>query len=210
MADIKRFILDGLDSNSYVITTEEGCYIVDIGGVVLNNIVDYIKSTGKELKAIILTHGHIDHIEGINIICEEFGDIPVYIGREDEKFLTDKSLNLAVFFPGKFFSLNESINVKTVTDGDIVDEKFEIIETPGHTAGSITIIFKELNALFTGDTMFKGNIGRTDLPTGDYKTIWKSLKKITLLDENFLVYPGHGDFSNVKNEKESLFSESEY
>ncbi len=118
MAEIKRFVLDGLDSNCYVITTDKGCYIVDIGGIKLDGVIEYIKNTGKDLKAILLTHGHIDHIEGVNIIYEKFGNISVYIGAEDEKFLKDNSLNLAVFFPEKNFKLNSGITVKSVKDGD--------------------------------------------------------------------------------------------
>ena len=175
MTDIKRFILDGLDSNSYVITTENSCYIVDKGGEKLEKLIEYVKGKEKELKGLFLTHGHIDHIEGINIILKEFGNIPVYIGAEDEMFLSDNGLNLADYFPEKNFKLNNNESVKSVREGDLIDGIFEIIETPGHTAGSITIAYEDEKALFTGDTMFKGNIGRTDLPTGDYKTIWKSL-----------------------------------
>ena len=210
MAEIRRFILDGLDSNSYVITTENSCYIVDIGGIRVESLIEYIKRTGKELKGLFLTHGHIDHIEGINIVMKEFGNIPVYIGVEDEKSLFDNELNLAVYFPEKKFKLNSSESVKIVKEGDLIDGIFEIIETPGHTAGSITIAYEDEKALFTGDTMFKGNIGRTDLPTGDYKVIWKSLKKLTNLDDDFKVYPGHGDFSDIKSERENLFSGDVY
>lgn len=210
MAEVKRFIMNGLDSNCYVVSDESSCYIIDIGGTDIESVKNYIEDSGKELRGVFLTHGHIDHIEGLNLICDVFKGVTVYIGKEDEKFLTDNNLNLAVYFPGKNFNFKFNSNVKSVKEGDIIDEKFEIIETPGHTAGCITIAYKAENALFTGDTMFRGTMGRTDLPTGNYSEMWKSLKKLTQLDEKFVVYPGHGEETDIKSEKESLFGENNY
>ena len=93
MAEVKRFIMNGLESNCYVVSNGNSCYIVDIGGTDIESVKNYIEDSGKELRGLFLTHGHIDHIEGLNLICEAFKGVNVYIGKEDEKFLTDNNLN---------------------------------------------------------------------------------------------------------------------
>ena len=175
---VKRFIMNCLDSNSYLVYGNENCYLVDIGGNDIEKITDFIEENNLKLNGVFLTHGHIDHIAGLSSIIEKYPDIKIYISEIEEKLLYDKMLNLAVHFAEFAFNFNGEKNVVMVKEGDVIDFKFQIISTPGHTAGSISIYMESENVIFTGDTLFKSSIGRTDLPTSDYKEIWKSLKKL--------------------------------
>jgi len=207
---IKKFIMDCLDSNSYLVYNSELCYIVDIGGENISQILTFIEEKGITLKGVFLTHGHIDHIAGINNILKAYPEIKIYISENESEFLHNKLLNLAVHFPNYGFDFTGEKNVVTVTDGELIDSLFEIIATPGHSAGSISIYYEEGNIVFTGDTMFKNSIGRTDLPTGNYREIWKSLKKLVRLPENTSVLPGHGEESDIKAERKSLFEGEDF
>ena len=206
---VKRFIMNCLDSNSYLVYGNENCYLVDIGGNDIEKITDFIEENNLKLNGVFLTHGHIDHIAGLSSIIEKYPDIKIYISEIEEKLLYDKMLNLAVHFAEFAFNFNGKKNVVMVKEGDVIDFKFQIISTPGHTAGSISIYMESENVIFTGDTLFKSSIGRTDLPTSDYKEIWKSLKKLVEYPENTVVLPGHGDESIIKRERKNLFEDEE-
>ncbi len=206
---VKRFIMNCLDSNSYLVYGNENCYLVDIGGNDIEKITDFIEENNLKLNGVFLTHGHIDHIAGLSSIIEKYPDIKIYISEIEEKLLYDKMLNLAVHFAEFVFNFNGEKNVVMVKEGDVIDFKFQIISTPGHTAGSISIYMESENVIFTGDTLFKSSIGRTDLPTSDYKEIWKSLKKLVEYPENTVVLPGHGDESIIKRERKNLFEDEE-
>lgn len=206
---VKRFIMNCLDSNSYLVYGNENCYLVDIGGNDIEKITDFIEENNLKLNGVFLTHGHIDHIAGLSSIIEKYPDIKIYISEIEEKLLYDKMLNLAVHFAEFAFNFNGEKNVVMVKEGDVIDFKFQIISTPGHTAGSISIYMESENVIFTGDTLFKSSIGRTDLPTSDYKEIWKSLKKLVEYPENTVVLPGHGDESIIKRERKNLFEDEE-
>ena len=206
---VKRFIMNCLDSNSYLVYGNENCYLVDIGGNDIEKITDFIEENNLKLNGVFLTHGHIDHIAGLSSIIEKYPDIKIYISEIEEKLLYDKMLNLAVHFAEFAFNFNGEKNVVMVKEGDVIDFKFQIISTPGHTAGSISIYMESENVIFTGDTLFKSSIGRTDLPTSDYKEIWKSLKKLVEYPENTVVLPGHGAESIIKRERKNLFEDEE-
>lgn len=207
---IKKFIMDCLDSNSYLVYGSEECYIVDIGGENISQLTSFIDENGLKPKGIFLTHGHIDHIAGINKVLKAYPEIKLYISENEIEFLHNKLLNLAFHFPNYGFEFQGEENVVTVTDGELIESKFEIMTTPGHTAGSISIYYEEGNIVFTGDTMFRNSIGRTDLPTGNYREIWKSLKKLVRLPENTAILPGHGEESDIKSERKSLFEGEDY
>ncbi len=200
MAD---FNVDSLEvgpmgANCYIVThnpTKDAC-IIDPGGEP-ERIMDFIKKNGLKPKFIINTHGHGDHILGNGY----FG-VPIYIHRLEKDFLTDPGLNLSGAFG---LSIKTPKASKLLEDGDKVylnDLEFEILHTPGHTPGGISIKLKDV--VFTGDTLFAGTVGRTDLPDGDEKALLGSIRsKLFTLDDDTLVYPGHGQESTIGIEKES-------
>jgi len=187
-----------LGANCYIIThvpSKDTC-LIDPGGEP-GRIKDFIKKNGLKPKFIINTHGHGDHILGNGY----FG-IPIYIHRLEKDFLTDPSLNLSGAFGASIKTPEAS---KLLEDGEKVylnDLELEILHTPGHTPGGISI--KLDGVVFTGDTLFAGSVGRTDLPDGDGEVLLGSIrKKLFTLDDDTVVYPGHGQESTIGIEKES-------
>ncbi len=186
-----------LGVNTYIISNEaKECVVIDPGMDFKDNY-DYITSL-YEVKAVLLTHGHVDHIDGVS-----YFDCPIYILKEEINFLSDKTLSLH-----NMFNMNIGFNVKNkniicVNDNDkinLIGKEFLVIKTSGHTIGSCC--YKMGNKLFSGDTLFKGSSGRTDFPTGNEKEMQKSLVKIIdNLDDSVVVYPGHEQKTTIKQER---------
>ena len=177
-------------SNSYVVSNGKDAIIIDAG--LSKNAASAIKNK-YNIKAILLTHGHYDHIEGLKY----FKDVDIYIHEDEEDFLYDSNLNLYYFMNSDSYTRGEFM-IHKVTDGDIIDligYKFYVIHTPGHTKGSVCYRYE--NNLFTGDTLFNLSVGRTDFPTGSKKMLMDSIKKLKEINEDLNVYPGHNEDSRL-------------
>ena len=172
------------------------CIMIDCG-LYDERVKYFIERNDLNIRCILLTHGHFDHIMGLKIADNR--PIDVYIGEKDAAMLNDESLNLAPLFGCK---IPEIRYYKTLKEGeyDLFGFKVKVIETPGHTAGSVCYLIED--RLFSGDTMFRNTYGRTDLPTGDVDEMLDSLKKLLALDEKIKVYPGHGETTTIKTERE--------
>lgn len=189
---IKTLPVGQLETNCYVVTNENTleCVVIDPGDE-SNTILDYIESNRLKCVAIMLTHGHFDHTGAVDAVAEETG-ATVYMNSRDDERVT-KSEQLRYRLP------DNGINYD---DGDIIDAaglRFEIIATPGHTPGGVTI--KCEDCLFTGDTLFRGSLGRTDLDGGDMDKELASLKKICSLEGDYEVYPGHMGSTTLQRER---------
>ena len=192
-----------LGTNCYLVASGAGsCAIIDPGAQP-GKIADTITRMGWKPQMILLTHGHHDHIGAVGKLRAQFDDIPVYIGANDEEMLADGSKSMAMFRTDddeEFLIAGAQI----VTEGDSIplDElDFVILDTPGHTRGGVVYVCGE--ALFAGDTLFRENVGRTDLYGGDYATLCKSLQKLAALPGDYTVYPGHGESTTLAYEKRS-------
>ena len=189
---IKTIPVGQLETNCYVVTDETtlDCAVIDPGDE-SNALLDYLEEHRLHCRAILLTHGHYDHVGAVESVQEETG-AKVYLNALD-----DKKNNESYHFP---YTLPE--NGSYYADGDSVEVgslRFEVIGTPGHTRGGVTL--KVENALFTGDTLFKGSCGRTDLPGGDLEQELKSLRRLCSLPGDYEVYPGHMDSSTLSRER---------
>ena len=189
-------------TNMYVVAdeeTKEGILIDAAGGI--DKIYNYVENMNIKLKYVILTHCHGDHIAGLKELRKNYPRIKIVINEDDKVGLTDDTINLCSFLGLPENYVEADILAK---DGDIIEFgglKATIIHTPGHTAGSMSILIKD--AVFTGDTMFKRVYGRTDLKTGSEREIMWSIKdKLLKLPDNTIVYPGHGAITIIREEKE--------
>ncbi len=162
-------------------------------------VCEYIKKHNLSVRYLINTHGHADHIGG-NAFFQECTKAPILIHRNDAGMLLDAKQNLSSYLE---FNLLSPAAEKTLSDGDILKLgafSFRTIHTPGHTPGSICIYGEGL--LFSGDTLFCGDHGRTDLPGGNQRQIVQSIKdKLFILPDETLVLPGHEESSTVGREK---------
>ena len=192
-----------IGTNCYMIASEKGsCAVVDPGAQPAK-LLDYLENKKLTCKAILLTHGHYDHIGAVRQIMEQYPGALVYIGEKDASCLTDTQESLAVFRDGKDEDYLISPS-QSVTEGDeiIVDDLvFRVYDTPGHTKGGVSYICD--NILLSGDTLFRDNVGRCDLPGGDYATLLNSLKKLSALPGDYTVCPGHGPVSTLDYERRS-------
>ncbi len=182
----------------FVINNRREAIIIDPGG----DFKDIVKNIDeKEIipKYILLTHGHGDHIAAVNELKEKY-EIPVLVHEDEVELLSDPEMNMSARMPINPVSVNADI---TFLDGESICDEFNIkvIHTPGHTAGSCCFLIGD--KLITGDTVFRGSIGRSDLPTGNYDDIMQSIKnKILLMDDSIEIFPGHGTASTIETEKQ--------
>ena len=181
--------LGDYQTNCYIVTGNENrCLVID-PGYAPQTVLDFLASNGLICKAILLTHGHFDHVGAVKPLAADL-DCPVY--------LHEKELSMPpMFTAGKLYYTHlygegDTLNIAGLT--------LQVLHTPGHTPGSVCLLTE--NALFSGDTLFAGSCGRTDLPGGDWATIRTSLRRLSQMDEALNVYPGHGESTTLALEKQ--------
>ncbi|MBQ8434559.1 MAG: MBL fold metallo-hydrolase [Oscillospiraceae bacterium] len=196
---ITRIPVGALAANCYIIETEsKNAAAVDAGGD-FEKLKKYLDDNGLTLKKILLTHGHFDHIGAVAQLSLEY-NAEVFIHEDDAVMLTDRRESLADAAGGMPHTDVEKYT--TLKDGDTVtlDElSFEVIHTPGHTRGGVC--YKCGNSLFTGDTLFKMSMGRTDFPGGSASQLFDSLKRLSSLEGDYDVYPGHNEPTTLDYER---------
>lgn len=199
--EVLRIPCGPIMTNSYLISTDaERCFILDPAEGA--TIMQHLQSLKLEPIAILLTHGHWDHITGIITITEQYPTLPIFIHPEDQPFLFDSTLNGSVNFYAPY-QLDHSIQTKHWNEfSTLAGESWRVIETPGHTNGSITLHIQ--NHLFTGDFLFQETIGRTDFQFGSAKVMHQTLKQFIAnfkdSNENYIIHPGHGEETDLFHE----------
>lgn len=154
----------------------------------------------KELKYILCTHGHFDHVSGVAGVKSEYPDAKICIGKEDAPFLSDSNLNMANYFG---FPYSPCYADLSLSDGDVLnlsDIEISVAYAPGHTPGGVLYVLKNEGIMFSGDTLFCGSIGRTDLYGGEYSVLMKTLDKIKKFPEKYIVHTGHGESTTIGRE----------
>lgn len=199
--EIKKFVLKFLEVNCYLVNYKNYNFLIDPGSE-YKRIKDYILKNNLKLDFILNTHCHYDHMGAVVDLIKEF-NVPFYIHEREVEIIEDPKKNLS-----SFFNSNELLlQTYTLINGDTVDDflnlGIKIMNFAGHTPGSI--IIKIDDNLFTGDVLFKGSIGRTDLPAGSNTEMNNSLKIIRSFDKKLRIFPGHGPESTMKEELENNY-----
>ena len=204
--NICKMTLGSMSTNTYVVYGENGEGIIVDPAAESEIIKIKVTELKLNIKAILLTHGHFDHIGALAEVKEMYG-ADVYAGEREKEILENSGKNLSEYFD-RPFTEKADIYVK---DGDIIKAAgfdIRVIETPGHTIGSVCYLVSMDNeqALISGDTLFAGSHGRYDFPTGSYSQIMSSIKeKLLILDDSLCVYPGHNEDTTIGEEKAYYF-----
>lgn len=189
MINIKTLALGAYQTNCYLVWDESAdtCVVID-PGYEPDTVLDEVRNLGKTIAAVLLTHGHFDHVGGVRELAAETG-CPVYL-HEAELSMPPQMTAGPLYYTNLY------------KEGDFAEAaglSFKVLHTPGHTPGSVCLMCE--NAMFSGDTLFWGSCGRTDLPGGNWATICASLKRLAALSGDYDVYPGHGDATKLSFER---------
>jgi hydroxyacylglutathione hydrolase len=197
--------LGSIQTNCYIVENKEkNCLIIDPGGEA-KKLTNLLNSRGLKPIAVLLTHAHFDHIGAVDEVRGAY-KIPVYLHKQEEKWLGDPMLNGSQFFP--------VIEAMRITPADhlltkegpmkIGNFEFDIFHTPGHSPGSVSFYFEKDGFVISGDALFQGSIGRTDLPGGNQSQLLKSIHdKLLTLPEDTYVLSGHGPVTTIADEMDS-------
>ncbi len=201
---IDRLVLGAYQTNCYILRESEAakdCLIIDTG-LQAGELVDFLQRHKLNPVAVVLTHGHADHITGLVALRSQFPDIKVYIHKLDAEMLTGAKDNLSAMTGVLFSSEPADFSLK---EGDVIKQaniKLDVLHTPGHTPGGICLYSKANGIVFVGDTLFADSVGRTDMPGGSATQLLKSIKeKLCILPDETFVYPGHGPQTTIAQEK---------
>ncbi|MGB9883405.1 MAG: MBL fold metallo-hydrolase [Microgenomates group bacterium] len=201
---VLSYSLGQLQTNCYFLIQENDLIIIDPADEA-SFITEEIQRQRLNLVAMLATHGHFDHLMAVGEIQKSFS-VPLYINKKDQ-FLVDRLGETAQYFLNYkpiIFPILKIKNLEFSNSLKFKNFKFEILKTPGHTPGSVCFYFEKEKIIFTGDTLFKGSIGRYDFSYSNKTDLKKSLKKILSFPDDVIVYPGHGEKTRIKDEKKLL------
>lgn len=188
---VDRLMVGDLGVNCYIVENHETgeCFIVDPGA----EPERIVKSVGERRPtAVLLTHGHFDHIGAVDAVCSHYG-IPLYMHREDAPKLTDADANVSRLFGCPVVQQTEPVLLEGGEKLALAGMELEVLHTPGHSRGGVCYVLPENQGVLTGDTLFAHGYGRTDFADGDFATLCRSLRQLLRLSPKRITYPGHDE-----------------
>ncbi|MCP4452951.1 MAG: MBL fold metallo-hydrolase [Planctomycetes bacterium] len=202
---IRTLVLGAYQTNSYVLRPDDssdGCVVVDTG-LSAETLTAFLQTKSLTPKALILTHGHGDHIAGVPEVLALWPELPIYAHQLEADVLLNPNLNLSTM-TGMPMTLDGEIHY--VVQDQIIEAAgitLKVLHTPGHTPGGMSLYGKEKGAVFAGDTLFTESVGRTDFPGGSQTVLVKSIQdQLFVLPDETRVYPGHGPSTTIGHEKQ--------
>jgi glyoxylase-like metal-dependent hydrolase (beta-lactamase superfamily II) len=206
--NVEKITNGPFQENAYVIWNNTHSFIIDPGGDT-KRIIDVIQSNDLSPSAILNTHAHLDHIGAISALIE-YGNYPFYLHRNEIDLLNDANEYTSLFAMPHIIIPTVNNIIDSTTPLEFDGCRIEVFETPGHTSGGVSFLIE--GHLFTGDTLFAGSIGRTDLPGGNLKILLHSIhNKLLALDDFTIVHSGHGKETTIGTERlNNPFLQNEY
>lgn len=204
MIKLAVFVCNPFRENTYILSNDaKECMIVDPGNYTPNEdalLTKYITDNNLKPVMIVATHGHVDHVLGVNFLKERYG-IPFAMNGADQYLLHTLKQHAEMYGMEIEKAPDVDVNLENMTELTFGQDTIEIIKTPGHTPGGVILFVREQKFLLSGDTLFRDSIGRTDLPGGDYKVLMTSLvERVITLGDEVRVHPGHGDATSIGHE----------
>lgn len=195
-------VLGSLATNCYTVANTETREAVIVDPAARAEfLIQMYQSQNLKPVAILLTHGHIDHIGAVADLRAAYPGIKVYAGKEEEDILKNPHLNLSTMF-GTSETMEADVYVEDGETIGLLDKQIKCLHVPGHTKGGMCFYFPEDKLVFSGDTLFASSIGRSDFPTGDGHVLLEKIEeKLLSLPEDVTVYPGHNERTTIKREK---------
>jgi hydroxyacylglutathione hydrolase len=199
---VENYQLGMVRTNCYVVyndSTKEAIVVdpADNGAYIKN----VLEEKGLTIQAILLTHGHFDHIMAATYLQEMY-QIQIMAHEQEKQILEDPSMNLSIGMGGNSCIVKADRYLKDNEILELIGTQIKVLHTPGHTAGGTCYLFEKEKILLSGDTLFQGSVGRTDFPTGSMSTLVQSIKdKLMVLDDEVIVYPGHEGETSIGRER---------
>ena len=194
-------VLGPVQTTCYIISNENKAIVVDPAANA-NQIIRYLGTKKLELEAVLLTHGHFDHIGAVNELVAKY-QVPIYAHKKEQEYFENPEVNLSPMIYERLI-LNKDFEYRFIADQEMIDclgLRVKAFHVPGHTTGSLCYYFESVELVFTGDTLFKHSIGRTDFIYGNHDQLVKGIRgKLLSLPPHTLVYPGHGECTTVEEE----------
>lgn len=192
--------LGPLGTNCYIVYDDNNALIIDPGGQA-NQIISFLQENNLSAQAILLTHAHFDHIGGVDSLRNDL-ELDVYLHYNEAEWLENPHLNRSAAFVGEAIVTKQAEHMLKPGVLQVGSFTFEVLHTPGHSPGSVSFLFDKDEFVISGDVLFQQGIGRTDLPGGNMGQLQSSIRNhLYQLDDSYIVYPGHGPSTTVKDEK---------
>lgn len=192
MNEVHLIVTGMVQGNCWIVGENDACYIVDPGDDA-DRIVHWVERHYSRVKAILLTHGHFDHCGAVDAVAAAF-HCPVYMNLKDMMYISTPDKKATAHL----FGLELELKTPILSLDEFKDDNVVVIPTPGHTPGSVSFLFRDIKAVFTGDCLFKYSVGRMDFPGGNVDDMMRSVQLLATLSDDFTIYPGHEDAGTMK------------
>ncbi len=201
---VETLSVGAFEVNCYIVWDNPGAVIVIDPGADAERIIELLSGHQLSVAAYLLTHGHADHVSALADVCRKF-PAPVAMHADDARWAFTAISQIPPFYP---VTQSPPAIERLVEDGTEWSDgglRYRVIATPGHTPGGVSFHFPDAGALFAGDTLFQGSVGRTDLPGGSARLLTASVMRLAQLPDTTMVYPGHGPHTTIGREKKTNF-----